>query len=84
MNSSDGMSSNVGVVAFDTVDNSMSDDDASVDANGGMWIINEVIASLSIIGLQLMLKSVAAAVVAVDSMLNITFFMIIEKNAYIL
>jgi hypothetical protein len=94
MNSSDGMSSNVGVVAFDTVDNSMSDDDASVDANGGMWIINEVIASLSFLGLQLILESVVAvvavaalaalaAVAAVASMLNITFFMMIEKNAYI-
>jgi hypothetical protein len=106
MNSSDGMSSNVGicVVSFDIVDINMSDDDASVDGNGGMWIINEVIASLSFLGLQLgesqvfmlvkadnterlslfhlsnMLEFVVAAVA---SMLNITFFMMIEKNAYI-
>jgi hypothetical protein len=90
MKSSDGMSSNVRVVSFATVDNSMSDDDASVDGNGAMWcIINEVIASLSIVGLQLMLESVvavaavAAVVVVTASMLNITFFMMIEKNAYI-
>jgi hypothetical protein len=83
MKSSDGMSSNVGVVSFASVDNSMSDDDASVDGNGGMWIINEVIASLSFVGLQLMLESVAAVVVVTASMLNITFFMMIEKNAYI-
>jgi hypothetical protein len=82
------MSSNVGicVVSFATVGNGMSDNNASVDGNGGMWIINEVIASLSFLGLQLILESVAAvaAVAAViASILNITFFMMIEKNAYI-
>jgi hypothetical protein len=87
MNSADGIFSNVRVVSFDTVDSSMSDDDASVDGNGGMWIIDGVIALLSFLGLQLMLESVAAAAVAavaaVASMLIITFFMMIEKNAYI-
>jgi hypothetical protein len=88
MNSSDGMSSNVGicVVSFAIVDSNMSDNDASVDGNGGMWIIDGVIASLSFVGLQLMLESVAAVaavVVVTASMLNITFFMMIEKNAYI-
>jgi hypothetical protein len=109
MNSSDGMSSNVGVVSFATVDNSMSDDDASVDGNGGMWIIDGDIVSLSFLGLQpeesqvfrrlqednterlspfdpsIIMESVVAvaAVAIVTSMLNINFFIMIEKNAYI-
>jgi hypothetical protein len=78
------MSSNVVSVAA-TFDNIMSDNDVSVDGNGGMWIIHGVIASLSFLGLQLILESVAAvaAVAIIASMLIITFFMMIEKNAYI-
>jgi hypothetical protein len=98
MNSSDGMSSNVGIciVAF-----------VSVDGNGGMWIIDGVIASLSFVGMQLadlqvfrclqeekterlslfhpsnMFESVVVVVVAA-SMLNINFFIMIEKNTYII
>jgi hypothetical protein len=36
MNSSDGISSIVGVVSFATVDKKRSDDDATVDGNGGV------------------------------------------------
>jgi hypothetical protein len=80
MNSSDGISSNVGVVPFATVENKatlqviMREQEDTTERSSPFHPSNM---SASYVAADV----AVAAVVA--SMLNITFFMMIEKNAYI-
>jgi hypothetical protein len=77
MKSSDGMSSNVGVVSFATVDNKA--------ASQVFRRLQDDTERLSPFDLLIIFEPVViVAAVAVISMLNIKLFMIVEKNANII